>query len=181
MKPFTITIASDAALELFKQFSEMLPSDGDKWAQSMRKSCEKLKVEHDRIDDVTAHRQQIAIMARKVAASVELGADIVLDDNRGYMPDYEAVSEEIAGALADASMADGKDAVMRMMGIDEDQFDEYVARALDDPDCPEAVKMMLGGKRGSPSSTGDISSTTLDELSKEGKNVVKFPTGRKDN
>ena len=180
MKPFTITIASDAALELFKQFSEMLPSDGDKWAKSMRKSCDKLKVEHERLDDVTAHRQQIAIIARKVSASIELRADIVLDDNTDYMPDYEAVSEEIAGALADASMADGKDAVMRMMGIDEDQYDAFAAHAMDDPNCPESIKKMLG-KKGSPSPTGDISSDTLDALSKEGKNVITFPTGRKDN
>lgn len=182
MKPYTITIASPAAAALLQQFVEALPKDSADWPTEMAQHCAKYSVTHPQLSEITAHRVLLARISRIFAASVELGVDITIDDNEGYMEDYKEVSKALAHDLSVAHLKESRGDIMRMMGHDAEDFEDFRQKALTDPDCPKEVRAILADLGDVPVPEGaKLSDALLDDLASEGKTVIQFPKGRKDN
>lgn len=182
-KPFTITIASAVGLELMQQFLEAVPQDGEKWAAGLKRDCDDLGVECAELDALLDHRRAIARSARKMCASIELGVDVVLDDDDGYMPEATKLTKELAVQLSIAHGKNEKDKIAKAIGMTPEQIDEMSRDILGEADIPPDMRAIIEGVIGGGSeSSAEISKGTLDELSSEGKTVIPFPTGgRKDN
>lgn len=179
MKPFTITIGSPAAASLFEQFIEATTHPNpEKWIKEIETACAKQGVEHPLLNELTQHRKLMIALSKRAQAGIQLGVDITIDDNAGFMENYEEVADELHATLKEIHLEQARKELLGK--VSPSQLNEFLDMATKDPDCPPELLDMIKELR-VEDADGGVGSDVLDELAKEGKNVVKFPTGRKDN